>query len=1147
MTSKLTAAKTLVELVEIRAIRNSEELAYIFIDENNNEKSLTYQELSHQAKQIAVYLQHFCKKGDRVILMYPPGLTFITAYFGCLYAGVIAVPTYPPTEVKLAEKLDLMTADCTPTLLLMDTSVANKLSELDILRKENLEQRQMGKIIKKNITQPRQFGQIKWLNTEKLSDQSIQGFEKALVDPADIAFLQYTSGSTGHPKGVLVSHKNLMHNINLIYVAFRMHDQTKMASWLPHSHDMGLIGCFLTAIYGGFPLYFMAPMQFIRRPYHWLKLISEKKITVSGAPNFAYDYCVNKVTEAQKGSLDLSCVELLFNGAEPVRADTIHRFTELFTHYGLPYNALFPVYGLAEATLFVSGRTYDAPVSYLYVDEKELLKNKVIAVKENNLNSKIYVSSGQPYQRVAIVDPEKKQALNEDEVGEIWVASDSIPEGYWNKPIVSKEIFHNYLPHDETRSRYLRTGDLGFLHNNQLYITGRLKDLIIIHGKNYYPQDIEHTVIKSHSIIKAGQCVAFSVEVNSQEKLVIVAEINPKEKDNHTALEEACNIIAENILSDYEVPVYKIVLGTSGTIAKTTSGKVRRKYVKEKLLNGELHPVHTWDTIKAQARPGGSNNKENDKNSSAVEKKINKIYEEVFTYPVDVNEPFLKLGGDSLIAAQLASRISEEFKIEFDPQFFYTQAKTNILTEVESLLQNNITYQQFVPIKPFPKARKDQIPLTDSEQLFWMIGQIEHDYRANFNVSMILKFKGVLDKPALIKSLQDVLYRHEPLHTTFIVKDHELYQSVKSNLPPIIFEDFSDLNFQQQKQAMLDLKKEIRKPFVNLDEFLLRIYLIKLSEDSHQLLLDFHHSIVDGWSAALLINELEIFYNAFSVKKIPNIKSLPVCYTDYTLWKQGEAQQKNENKQLEFWINKLNNAPSISTFPRDKPRPKHRQYRASSIHITIPSGLLNKIKTLGQQEHCSLFMILLTSCYLLLGKYTQQNDFVIATPVARRPQAVLELMIGCFTSPLPLRSILNWKFSFKEYLSKVRENVLESFKNQDIGLIKIMEALHIVPQGQMPPLFQIMFILQSEIKTANLNHLSTSQSLHNMLANLDLLIECKMIKGSLKTEFIYASELFEKETIEKLANAWLNLLAEIVLDPNQSLANLLIAHEAVKR
>jgi len=576
---------TLVELLRIRGQNQPKQTAFTFLQDGETESdSLTYQELDRLARAIAAQLQSFTVPGERALLLFPPGLEYIGAFFGCLYAGVVAVPAYPPRPNRSLARLQTIVADAQASVALTTTSILSN--------------------IERQFAQAPELKSVRWLTTNQLADDLAQEWQEPAVSGDTLAFLQYTSGSTAAPKGVMITHSNLLHNLGLIHQCFEHTSNSRGVIWLPPYHDMGLIGGVLQPLYGGFPVTLMSPLVFLQNPLRWLRAISHYQATTSGGPNFAYDLCVRKITPEQLTKLDLSSWEVAFNGAEPICHETLERFAATFEPCGFRRQAFYPCYGLAEATLIVSGGLKTAQPVVKTVQGEALEQNRVVQADAKEDNTRTLVGCGQalPDQQIAIVHPEMTQCAD-GQVGEIWVSGPSVAKSYWRKPEETQRTFHAYLA-DTGEGPFLRTGDLGFLEDGELFVTGRLKDVIIINGCNHYPQDIERTVEQSSPSIRQNCCAAFSVDIGGAEKLVVVAEVERRYHTRQAAYpagapadshlleaEVVIQAIRRAVSKHHDLQVHTVLLLKPGNIPKTSSSKIQRHACRIGFLNRTLVEV----------------------------------------------------------------------------------------------------------------------------------------------------------------------------------------------------------------------------------------------------------------------------------------------------------------------------------------------------------------------------------------------------------------------------------------------------------------------------------------------------------------------------------------------------------------------------
>jgi acyl carrier protein len=565
---------TLVDLLGWRAAHQPEREAYTFLgDGEAEESSVNYRELEQHARSVASRLQSAgVAAGERVLLLYPSGLEYIAAFLGCLYTGVIAVPAYPPRLNRPTSRLQAIAADSKASVALTTTHILS-----------NLERR---------LAHAPEIKSLLWLATDDGKD-SAREWHPPEIDGNTLAFLQYTSGSTAAPKGVMVTHSNLLHNLAIIYHGVGHTPLSQMVSWLPPYHDMGLIGGVLQPLYGGFPAALIPPVSFLQRPLRWLRAISRLRADTGGGPNFAYDLCSSKITPEERATLDLSSWTVAFNGAEPIRQETLERFAATFASCGFRPEAFYPTYGLAEATLIVSGNSKTAPPVVLPVEGTELKRDRVVVASAREKGTRTLVGCGRVLadQQIVVVDPKSRARCPSDRVGEIWVSGSSVAQGYWDRPEDTEHAFRAYLA-DTGEGTFLRTGDLGFLRDGELFVTGRLKDLILIRGLNHYPQDIEQTVERSHVALRPDGCAAFSVTSDEGEQLVVVQELERRYVRN-AKVSEVVASVRHAVTEHHELQVHAIVLVRTGSIPKTSSGKIQRRATRAAYLDGTLAVVAT--------------------------------------------------------------------------------------------------------------------------------------------------------------------------------------------------------------------------------------------------------------------------------------------------------------------------------------------------------------------------------------------------------------------------------------------------------------------------------------------------------------------------------------------------------------------------
>jgi acyl transferase domain-containing protein/acyl-CoA synthetase (AMP-forming)/AMP-acid ligase II/acyl carrier protein len=642
--------RSFVDLLVERGRAQPNGQAFVAVLDGQNETDrLSYGQLERRARVVGGWLQQRAARGERILLLFPPGLEFLEAFCGTLYAGAVAVPAPPPEEARLKRTLPRLRAileDARPTWIFTSASL---LPLLEASRERVPE-----------------LAENPVIATRALDDGLAEAWVDPRLGPETLAYLQYTSGSTSSPKGVMVRHGNLLHNSAVIARGFGWDASSRSATWMPYFHDFGLVEGLVQPIYAGVPGHILSPLTLLRRPGRWLEVISRYRITHSSGPNFALEHVIARVTPEEKERLDLSCWRFLGMGAEPIRTDTLERFVEAFAPCGFRREALNPGYGLAEATLIAAMKPSEEPLTVVRVDPTALDQGwRVELSSDDDAREVVSCGCGLEGTRFAIVEPSSRAPLGQGRVGEVWVESASVGAGYWQRPEESAEVFGARTQDGD--GPFLRTGDLGFLHQGELYVTGRLKDLIIVRGQNHYPQDIEATTARAHPALK-GSGAAFSVEVAGEERLVIVQEA--AKELGPEALEEALGAIRLAVLERHDLAPHAVLLVRA--VLKTSSGKVQRRACRQAFLDGETETLAEWrEPELSTPTPAGRPIRQT---SGEVQAWLAaKLAERagVRLEDIDPSAPFAHYGLDSLTAVRLAGELEEWTGSELSPTLFY--------------------------------------------------------------------------------------------------------------------------------------------------------------------------------------------------------------------------------------------------------------------------------------------------------------------------------------------------------------------------------------------------------------------------------------------------------------------------------------------
>jgi amino acid adenylation domain-containing protein len=1135
---------TIVELLKYRASSQSQKTAFTFLEDGKTEtETLTYGELDRRARAIAARLQRSNLRGERALLLYPSGLDYIAAFFGCLYAGVIAVPAYPPQNQRKAPRIRAIAADAEAKIILTTDTLLFRMKSL--------------------FSETKTKNNFQWLATNTATntiDRSIADiYQKINLDKDSIALLQYTSGSTGTPKGVMVSHGNLLHNSAMTYRWMSHSPKSVFVSWLPIYHDMGLIGGILQPLYGCFPCILMPPVSFLQRPYRWLQAISQYKGTTSGAPNFAYELCVQKITTEQRASLDLQSWQVAFNGAEPICSKTLERFSNTFSECGFRASAFYPCYGMAEATLLVSGgdretglkdeetRRRETGYKTKAVDKLALAENKIIEVSEEE-DSQVFVGCGKsiPGQKIAIVHPETLTLCKPDRVGEIWVRGDSIAKGYWNRSEETKATFQGCLK-DDREDFFLCTGDLGFLDDKgELFVTGRLKDLIIIRGRNLYPQDIELTAERSHNSLRLGSNAAFTVEKDNEERLVIVQELEFRAKPN---LEEVITVIRQAVTEVHEVEVYGVVLIEPGRIPKTSSGKIQRRATCQKFLAGTLDTVAS-NILKSVGIARKITRLKRSQLVALSPREGQTLLEsylteqearllEIAPNDIDPKEPLTTLGLDSVKVFELINQIEVDLKVEVSVANFFEGMSTRSL--VTKILAQITTDRS--PSLSLTRIEQDisNHPLSFSQRGLWFIERITPN-TATYNIPLVINLHGCVDLAVLEACLNEITRRHEILRTSFTVLDGQPAQVVNRDVSLTLgIEDLRSLEISDRDQAARYLTTELaRQPFDLSSKSLIRAKCVQISDEDYHLIIILHHIVADGWSIGVLLEELVALYGKFARGKLSPLSELPIQYKDFVNWQQKCLSSERLESSLAYWKQKLQGELPVLNLSTDRPRPNLQTFQGDRAKLVFSSTLKQKLKDLSRQQGVTLFMTLLTAFKILLYRYTDQTDILVGSPIANRSKAQIEQLIGFFVNVLVLRTDLSGDLSFLDLLERVKYTALEAYVHQDLPFEKLVEELKLNRDLSYNPLFQVMFVLQNVPKpNLSLSDLFVSyEEGYNNTSKFDLTLFIEDCESGLVATCEYNTDLFNVDTITRMLGHFQSLLENIVSDPQECISKL---------
>ena len=1130
LVSSSLRGRSLVDYLRFWAKVEPERRAFVFLDDQNlRERIITYGFLNNEAQAIGAGLISQGLRGQPVLLCFSPGLAFITALMGCLVGGAIPVPLFPPTGRRRLNRLVSVARDSKACLALTSSD-------------ENLEK--ICKFLKKEAAHlTLRADTITHLRTKKASHCSFPQ-----CDPEEPALLQYTSGTTGSPKGVVITHNNLLANVQDIGIGLGTTRSDIGLNWLPLYHDMGLIGSIFHALFRGLVSILMAPEVFIRNPYLWIRSIANHRATLAGGPNFAFDLISRKITAGQLKDLDLSCWRIAFCGAEPVRADTLRRLGSHLAGTGFDPGSVYPCYGMAEATLLVSGGDWRSPPVVLSFDREALARGKAQALNGTGAESIELVGCGWvfPGSDLVIADPATGEALPEGRVGEVWVSGPGVATSYWQDDKGSRQTFGGYLkPHGP--GPFLRTGDLGFRWEKNLFITGRSKEVIIVRGRNYYCQDIEISVEDCHGALEPGACAAFSVEHREEECLVIAHEVR---RDHLRRLAPAAifDAVRKAVSTRLGLIAHTVVLLRPGGLPRTSSGKIQKIACRRDFLGGTLpkvarDPVVLDDKSKSDHRrmppwpTGGS--------LPAVERHLYQLAAIVLGRAINplTNQTFAAMGLDSMAAVEFSHVLEEQTGMVCPAHELLEETTPAELAEKLLANGDSSPSNASADLREESGEKDSEFPLSYNQKALWFL-YLLNPQSAAYHISAAVSLPVEPLQVQLRELVQSLVDRHPSLGAGLLLREGKPFHRIEHRFD---FEEF-DVSGISRKNIEDLLDRQSRIPFVLEKDPLLRVRVYRGHQGGPILQMTLHHLVADFWSMGILIKQLVQGLKSGSMDATSDQKSNN--YRRFVRFQKKTMAGPRGEALWNYWKSQLSGKLSSLALPTDRPRPNRQSDRGNTYYFSLKPNLCQGITGWAETQKTTRFAVLLSGFKALLFRLTGQDDLMVGTPDSGRLRPADKNTVGYFVNPLVLRTRIRSRESFSGFSGRVRKTVLGALAHREFPFQLLVERLRPDRDASSSPLFQTMIVLLRSHPFPDLSPLIFGRSgiqtkldglevvpwsINRRAAQFDVTLFLVEGAGGISAAFEFNTDLFDVATIARWASYFQTLMTSFMENPAISL------------
>ncbi|MEU1402902.1 amino acid adenylation domain-containing protein [Streptomyces sp. NPDC005728] len=1106
---------------------------------------LTYADVDLRTRAVAGMLQRRLRPGDRVLIVMPTVPEFAAAFLGCLAAGVVAVPLPVPVDDSATQRVLNVAKDCSPAAVLTTSLVRGFLGDAPVVR-------QLG-------------ASVEWIDVDLVEQAEDSDRHPVPIAADDTAFLQYTSGSTKAPRGVVVPHGSLMHNEIAIRKTFQVTPGSTSVSWLPLHHDMGLIGGLLQPLFTGARAVILDPLSFLQRPASWLEEISRERAQISGGPNFAYDLCVRKVTDEEKARLDLSSWRLAFNGAAPVSPRSLRAFSEAFAGTGFRSSAHTPCYGLAEVTLLVASAEADAECESRTFSVASLEQGRAVegsaaagddAPGTGDAVRELVAYRLLDHAAVRIVDPVDGRSLSDGHVGEIQVHSESNGAGYWGGGHDTRAVF-GATPPGAVAASHVRTGDLGFVHAGRLHVTGRMKDLVIHRGRNLHPEDLEIDVAASSPSLRPGCGAVFSVDDGGEEAIVVCQEVRPGLTDDRYP--QLARGIRDALSRQYGVAARTIALLPPGAIPKTSSGKVQRQAARARFLSGDL-PV-LWsrtvrdrqagaarlaDLVSARSLREATGRQRRDLLTDALCRYLQRTLGE--DELLDSAASPTSLGLDSLKAVQLQHELESLLDIRLRPSLVLRAGSLAELAEIvlgHAEETGGPDAGAVLEPEPAPADGPQEYELTQTQRALWFLQRTSPESYA-YNVTRAFSLTGDVDVERLSAALTAVVAGHATLRLALRTHEGEprahIEPAAEVRPEPVDARSWSDGRVREW------IRELATRPFDLERDRLIRAAVVR-REDRLLLVLSLHHIVCDLTSLALVVADLERAYVSGGPARDGRQERPPVLVP--AVWERTVLAERGDELTA-FWKEQLAGELPVLELPSAG---RQRGHAGGTVTFEGSAELLRALRRVARQEGHTLHNVLLAGFQVVLHRVTGQPDLVTGVPVAGRTRQELAAHVGYLVNVLPIRSRFGRGAGFMEFAATAHRGMLDALDHQELPFPVLTQQLNPDRSSGAPPVFQAMFshystalpggravagvVLGDPAAELDLGGaVLRGFAIEDPTAQSDIALNVVELPDRLQFGLQYDTALLPREQAERIADAYRTLLDSVAADPRTDVTRL---------